>query len=210
MDLTKNILEENPIVAAVKNVEQLDKALKTDVNVIFVLFGDILNLNEISDKIYKSNKVGIIHIDLVEGLTNKDGHQVDGWEVSNTAIPIDYVCTKVNVASCENANNVVNAEWYNRFQPYHDAHRRKTGEDGRIYRDTMEFNSGDVPKAFPRGSLPVAKRYAFPTTATLGRIHGTDPSRQHIDCPNGTDCNTGAAANIFCEMYWSFRVFFSV
>lgn len=68
----KNILEENPIVAAVKNVEQLDKALKTDVNVIFVLFGDILNLNEISDKIYKSNKVGIIHIDLVEGLTNKE------------------------------------------------------------------------------------------------------------------------------------------
>ena len=72
MNELKNILEENPIVAAVKNVEQLDKALKTDVNVIFVLFGDILNLNEISDKIYKSNKVGIIHIDLVEGLTNKE------------------------------------------------------------------------------------------------------------------------------------------
>lgn len=79
-----------------------------------------------------------------EGLTNKDGIPVDGWEVSNTAIPIDYVCTKVNVASCENANNVVNAEWYNRFQPYHDAHRRKTREDNRIYRDTMEFNSGVV------------------------------------------------------------------
>ena len=79
-----------------------------------------------------------------EGLINKDGNPVDGWEVSNTAIPIDYVCTKVNVASCENANNVVNAEWYNRFQPYHDAHRRKTREDGRIYRDTMEFNSGVV------------------------------------------------------------------
>ena len=40
----KNILEENPIVAAVKNVEQLDKALKTDVKVIFVLCGDMLNL----------------------------------------------------------------------------------------------------------------------------------------------------------------------
>lgn len=68
----KNILEENPIVAAVKNLEQLDKALQTDVNVIFVLFGDILNLNEISEKIYKSNKIGIIHIDLVEGLTNRE------------------------------------------------------------------------------------------------------------------------------------------
>lgn len=79
-----------------------------------------------------------------EGLIDKDGNKVDAWEISETAIPIDYVCTKVNVASSENANNVVNQEWYNKFQPYHDAHRRKTREDGRIYRDTMEFNSGVV------------------------------------------------------------------
>lgn len=91
-----------------------------------------------------------------EGLTNKDGNPVDGWEVSNTAIPIDYVCTKVNVASCENANNVVNAEWYNRFQPYHDAHRRKTREDGRTYRDTMEFNSGVV---FVKDNNPIINYY---------------------------------------------------
>lgn len=79
-----------------------------------------------------------------EGLIDKDGNKVDGWEINETAIPIDYVCTKVNVASSENANNVVNQEWYNKFQPYHDAHRRKTREDGRIYRDTMQFNSGVV------------------------------------------------------------------
>ena len=79
-----------------------------------------------------------------EGLLDKDGNQVDGWKVSETAIPINYVCTKVNVASCENANNVVNAEWYNRFQPYHDAHRRKKREDENVYRDCMEFNSGVI------------------------------------------------------------------
>lgn len=74
-----------------------------------------------------------------EGLIDKDRQQVEGWKVSENAIPIDLACTKVNVASCENANNVVNQEWYNRFQPYHDAHRRKSGA---AYRDTMEFNSG--------------------------------------------------------------------
>lgn len=79
-----------------------------------------------------------------EGLLDKDGNQVDGWKVSDTAIPIDYVCTKVNVASCENANNVVNAEWYNNYQPYHDGHRRKTRNDGNVYRDCMEFNSGVI------------------------------------------------------------------
>ena len=76
-----------------------------------------------------------------KGLIDKNGNQVEKWQVTETAIPIDLACTKVNVASCENANNVVNQEWYNKYQPYHDAHRRKTDA---AYRDTMEFNSGVV------------------------------------------------------------------
>lgn len=79
-----------------------------------------------------------------KGLVDKDGNKVDGWKVSEDAIPINLACTKVNVASCENANNVVNQEWYNKFQPYHDAHRRKSEEHNKKYRDTMEFNSGVV------------------------------------------------------------------
>ena len=79
-----------------------------------------------------------------EGLKDKDGNEVEGWEVVPGAEPIDLACTKVNVASCENCNNVVNAEWYNRFQPYYDAHRRQGIEKGRGYRDTMQFESGVV------------------------------------------------------------------
>ena len=79
-----------------------------------------------------------------DGLIDKDGNQVDGWKASDSAIPVELACTKVNVASCENANNVVNAEWYNNYQPYHDGHRRKTRTDGTVYRDCMEFNSGVV------------------------------------------------------------------
>ena len=75
---------------------------------------------------------------------DKNNEEVSGWKVSENAIPIDLTCTKVNVASCENANNVVNQEWYNKFQPYHDAHRRKSQIDGKAYRDTMEFNSGVI------------------------------------------------------------------
>jgi hypothetical protein len=35
--------------------------------------------------------------------------------MTEDAYPIDYTCTKVNVASCENANNAINQEWYNLF-----------------------------------------------------------------------------------------------
>ena len=45
----------------------------------------------------------------------KTGKTSPGWSMSSTAIPVNYFCTKVNVASCENANNALNQEWYNRF-----------------------------------------------------------------------------------------------
>jgi hypothetical protein len=35
--------------------------------------------------------------------------------MSPTAIPVDYFCTKVNVASAEGTNNAINQEWYNKF-----------------------------------------------------------------------------------------------
>lgn len=68
----QNMLEENPVIAAVKDFKELDVALNSEIQVIFVLFGDILNIKYISEKISDKNKFGIIHIDLVEGLNNKE------------------------------------------------------------------------------------------------------------------------------------------
>ncbi|MDS0526020.1 glycerol-3-phosphate responsive antiterminator [Clostridium sp. SHJSY1] len=68
----KELLEENPIIAAVKNEEQLDKAVNSDAEIIFVLYGDVMNIKEISNIITSNSKIGIIHIDLVEGFTNKE------------------------------------------------------------------------------------------------------------------------------------------
>jgi hypothetical protein len=55
-----------------------------------------------------------------------------------TAIPVNFFCTKVNVASCENANNALNQEWYNMFQPYQTVLRAKNPRA----RDTMQFTNG--------------------------------------------------------------------
>lgn len=75
-----------------------------------------------------------------KNLVDHNGESAEGWKVSDNALPINLACTKVNVASCENANNVVNVDIYNTYQPYYDAHRRK----GEQYRDCMEFNTGVV------------------------------------------------------------------
>ena len=66
---------------------------------------------------------------------------VDGWSMDGgKAIPINYTCTKVNVASCENVNNAINQEWYNRFQPYKSVLRCKN----KRARDTMQFTNGVI------------------------------------------------------------------
>ncbi|MDV4150676.1 glycerol-3-phosphate responsive antiterminator [Clostridium sp. AL.422] len=72
MNSFREILEGNPVVAAVKDIDDLESALQSDIKVIFVLFGNILNIKEISEKISSSKKIGILHIDLVEGLSSNE------------------------------------------------------------------------------------------------------------------------------------------
>lgn len=64
----------------------------------------------------------------------------EGWGMSADAIPVNFFCTKVNVASCENANNALNQEWYNLFQPYQTVLRCKNNKA----RDTMQFTNGVI------------------------------------------------------------------
>ena len=75
---------------------------------------------------------------LVDGKTQQP--LPDGWSMDKDALPINYACTKVNVASCENINNLVNQEWYNKFQPYKSVLRCKNPKA----RDTMQFTSGVI------------------------------------------------------------------
>ncbi len=80
-------LEANPIIAAVKDDRGLSLALKEDVEIIFVLYGDICTIPQIVDRIKKSDKVAVVHVDLISGLNNskdvcldfiKDNTEADG------------------------------------------------------------------------------------------------------------------------------------
>lgn len=88
---------------------------------------------------------------------------LDGWAMDENAIPIDYTCTKVNVASCENANNALNQEWYNLFQPYPTAARCKNPKA----RDTMQFTNGVLfikdrnPNGKTAAGVPAIKQNVF-------------------------------------------------
>jgi glycerol uptake operon antiterminator len=68
----REILEDTPIIAAVKNMEGLEKCLESDIRVIFTLFGDICTIGSIVDKIKDADKIAMIHLDLVSGLSGKE------------------------------------------------------------------------------------------------------------------------------------------
>ena len=66
------IFEENPIIAAVKNEEQLDIAIQTNCNIIFFLFGNICNIAQLVQKAKEAGKIAFVHLELTTGLAGKE------------------------------------------------------------------------------------------------------------------------------------------
>ena len=66
-------VETNPVIAAVKNDSGLQTATAMEeIQVIFVLYGDICTIPEIVEKIKDSGKKALVHIDLIAGLSAKE------------------------------------------------------------------------------------------------------------------------------------------
>ena len=61
-----------PVIAAVKNEEQLEKSLLSTCRAVFVLYGNLLDIHAIVERIHASGKKAIVHIDLIDGLAAKE------------------------------------------------------------------------------------------------------------------------------------------
>lgn len=65
-------LSASPVIAAVKNEQQLRLALESECETVFLLFGDLLNIGALTRSIKDAGKNAIVHIDLVNGLSSKE------------------------------------------------------------------------------------------------------------------------------------------
>ncbi len=66
-------VEDNPIIAAIKNMNDLQICCSLeDIRVIFILFGDLCSIQEIVHKVKAAGKIAMVHIDLINGLSNKE------------------------------------------------------------------------------------------------------------------------------------------
>ena len=68
--------EESPVIAAVKTAEELNAALRSDVEVVFLLHATLSTLSHRIELAREAGKKLFIHMDLVEGLS-KDAAGVE-------------------------------------------------------------------------------------------------------------------------------------
>ncbi len=88
-------VEITPIIAAVKDDEGLKKALREDVEIIFVLYGDVCTIPEIVRQIKKADKVAMVHVDLITGLNNSREICIDF--IKNNTEADGIITTKSNL-----------------------------------------------------------------------------------------------------------------
>ena len=63
----------NPIIAAVKNMEDIEVSCTIEeIQVIFILFGDVCSIDRIVKRVKDAGKVAMVHVDLISGLSPKE------------------------------------------------------------------------------------------------------------------------------------------
>lgn len=66
------LMEENPVVPALKDALQITDCGVCPGRIVFVLCGDILCIEELIGKIHQAGKKAVIHADLIHGLAQKE------------------------------------------------------------------------------------------------------------------------------------------
>lgn len=66
------LLAESPIIASVKDDKGFAAALKSDVSVMFLLYGNMLTVKDLVQRAHAAGKAIFVHLDLIEGLSAKE------------------------------------------------------------------------------------------------------------------------------------------
>lgn len=89
-----NAIDENPIIAAINDINQMDAVIKSPCEIVFLLDGDILNLKELVDLLRAKKKLVYVHIDLIGGFS-KDTIALK--YIANNIKPDGIITTKSNL-----------------------------------------------------------------------------------------------------------------
>lgn len=63
------VLLENPVIATCKSEDHIQDCINSSCKIVFLLCGDICNIQDIIQDLHDAGKIVFVHIDLIEGLT---------------------------------------------------------------------------------------------------------------------------------------------
>lgn len=98
-----SIIEDNPIIAAINNIKQIDEAIKSPCKIVFLLTGDILNIEEIVRVLRENGKLVFVHVDLIGGFS-KD--VISLKYISKNIKPDGIITTKTNLVKIAKELNI--------------------------------------------------------------------------------------------------------
>jgi glycerol uptake operon antiterminator len=93
MNNLSEMLIENPVIAAVRNDEDLENVLTSRAQIVFILYGNILNIADICVKLKDVDKTIFVHADMIDGLR---GDMAGIQFIKKYAEPDGIITTKVN------------------------------------------------------------------------------------------------------------------
>ena len=67
-----DIFMDNPIVAAIKDENGLEKCLEKEMQIVFVLYGELTTIAGIVDRLKEAGKTVMVHLDLIGGLSGRE------------------------------------------------------------------------------------------------------------------------------------------
>lgn len=91
-----NIIDivQSQVIAAVKNKKDLDAAIQSNANIVFVLTGNITTTKHYIDRLKQAGKQTFVHFDFIDGLANSKGaiqYITEVWK------PVGIITTKSNL-----------------------------------------------------------------------------------------------------------------
>lgn len=83
-EAVQELLHEDPIVANIKDEDGLEAALRSDRQVLFLLYGSVLDIARTVTRAKEAGRVVFVNVDLIDGFSGRD--VVVEWLVENTRL----------------------------------------------------------------------------------------------------------------------------
>lgn len=136
---------ENPIIAAIRTDSDIDDAIESDIEIVFILKSDITNYKNKIRRLKQHNKIVFIHIDLIDGLG--DGYKAIEF-INDSDRPDGIISTK--------SNRIVEAKQFGlitiqrTFLVDSSSIRTAVANAKKIKPDALEIMPGIIPTAIKK------------------------------------------------------------